>query len=271
MTPFRFGAQGRQLFGAFHAPSGATKSTAILLCNPFGQEALRAQRMFRLLADRMSRNGYPTLRFDYYGTGDSDGECTDADCTDWIADIATADRELLARSGARRSAWIGLGLGATLAAHASSGLPRDLAGLFLWDAIVDTTQYVRDLQHLHDQSFERALPPGFRFQTLTSMRQEDEIVDQLLGFPITARLRDSLVEAGKRPREPIRAERVTLLAADEDHAAVAVTRAWLVGGRNVSHVPVRRWATANFDDLVASGLVYGDVIQTLSGAVGTLP
>lgn len=272
MIPLRFGPAGRALFGGYHPPAGpAAKSTAVLLCSPFGQEALRAQRMLRLLADRLARNGYATLRFDYYGTGDSDGECTEADCQDWIRDIDLAEQELRARSGARRTAWIGLGLGATLATHAATVVSRDLAGLLLWDAIIDTAQYLQNLRQTHDRMFERELPPDFRPEHIAVTRQDDRLVDQLLGFPLTARLLDSLLDVANRPTRAVRADSITLLAAEEDHEAVAALRAWLVSGRNVSHVPVRRWATAEFDDLVASGLVYGDVIQTLGASIGKLP
>jgi hypothetical protein len=62
-----------------HAADPAARAgCAVLLCNPFGQEALRSQRGFRVLADRFARTGCATLGFDYFGTGDSDGDDDDA-------------------------------------------------------------------------------------------------------------------------------------------------------------------------------------------------
>src|SRR5262249_23612523 len=50
-----FGAQ-HQLLGALHRPQRLRpRSTAVLLCNPFGEEASRAHRMFRVLATQLER------------------------------------------------------------------------------------------------------------------------------------------------------------------------------------------------------------------------
>src|SRR5688500_19978584 len=98
VNPFRFGHAGRELFGVYFAPSGrALKRTAVLLCPPFGPEATRSHRLYRVLGERLARLGFGVLRFDYYGTGDSDGEFEEAACADWMRDIAVAERELLAR------------------------------------------------------------------------------------------------------------------------------------------------------------------------------
>jgi hypothetical protein len=52
---------------------------AVLLCNPFGQEAIRCHRAFRLLSARLASSGIPSLRFDYFGTGDSPGNDGEGD------------------------------------------------------------------------------------------------------------------------------------------------------------------------------------------------
>ena len=68
-----FGAS-QQLLGAFHvAQRLQPRSTAVLLCNPFGEEASRSHRTFRVLATQLERTGFSVLRFDYSGTGDSLG------------------------------------------------------------------------------------------------------------------------------------------------------------------------------------------------------
>ena len=83
----------------------------MLLCNPFGEEASRAHRTFRVLATQLERAGYATLRFDYSGTGDSLGESTPPTLDAWLADIGAAAEHLRAASGAQRLAIIGLRLG----------------------------------------------------------------------------------------------------------------------------------------------------------------
>ena len=55
MIPFRFGPAGRQLYGAFHKPdTRIANASAVLLCNPFGQEAVRVHRLYRVLDTQLA-------------------------------------------------------------------------------------------------------------------------------------------------------------------------------------------------------------------------
>ena len=82
MNPFYFGDSSRRLFGIYHPPKGQSpRSHGIVLCCPFGQEYMRSHRAFRQLANLLSRRGFHVFRFDYHGTGDSDGESTEASVT----------------------------------------------------------------------------------------------------------------------------------------------------------------------------------------------
>ena len=74
---------GLHLLGAFHLPQRLQpRRTAVLLCNPFGEEASRAHRTYRVLATQLERAGFPVLRFDYSGTGDSLGRADDVTLDD---------------------------------------------------------------------------------------------------------------------------------------------------------------------------------------------
>ena len=91
IQPFYFGAPERRLFGIFHPTAAASSALpGVLLCPAFGQEAVRAHRMMKVLAERLVRAGHPVLRFDFYGTGDSMGEDIDADLDGWAGDIHVA-------------------------------------------------------------------------------------------------------------------------------------------------------------------------------------
>ena len=136
MQPMRIGTAGRELFATFHPAVGAPARTeAVLICNPFGQESLRANRMLKVVADRLSRSGYPTLRFDYYGSGDSDGDTQEFSCFSAQRDIAVAHAHLARLSGAQRFVWVGLRLGANVAMAASHALESPRAGLLLCDPL----------------------------------------------------------------------------------------------------------------------------------------
>ena len=187
MTPFHFGDSGEELLGTYHPPGPGRKSAgAVLLCNPFGQEAIRAHRTFRVLAERLASNGHPVLRFDYFGTGDSAGSLTDVQLGRWIGDIQMAARELQDMSGAPNSVWIGLGMGATLATlAASSGNPT---ALVLWEPIVSGQAYLQALSASH----KAMLAEDLGSEVLRRRRPGSEEPWDYHGFKISARLHSEI-------------------------------------------------------------------------------
>src|SRR5688572_17337805 len=70
--PLFFGPDERPLFGWLHLPAAGLKG-ALVVCNPFGYEAIYAHRSIRHFAETAAKCGFVTLRFDYEGTGDSAG------------------------------------------------------------------------------------------------------------------------------------------------------------------------------------------------------
>ena len=70
---------GGPLFCCFHPPRGPAQRRAVLLCETLGSERMNFHLAYRHLALRLSYAGYPTLRFDYAGTGDSSGSPRDPD------------------------------------------------------------------------------------------------------------------------------------------------------------------------------------------------
>lgn len=155
----------------------------MLLCNPFGEEANRAHRSYRVLATQLERAGYASLRFDYSGTGDSLGDSADASVAAWVADIASAADRLRAASGAQRIAVVGLRLGGTLAMLASAGALR-LRHLLLWDPVVDGAAYLRELADAHRAYMKSEYGEG----RPDRLRVIDGVPDEALGAPIGPRL-----------------------------------------------------------------------------------
>ncbi|MEX6633174.1 alpha/beta fold hydrolase [Hyphococcus lacteus] len=150
VTPFHFGASERTMFGVYHHPEQRTpRAPAVLLCNPFGEEAIRSFRIFRVLAERLARAGSPVLRFDYFGTGDSAGECSEFSVAGMREDILTAHDELIDLSAKQRCVWAGLGLGASAAYLAALEVRPALAGLVMWDPAISGTDYLDMLLRSH--------------------------------------------------------------------------------------------------------------------------
>jgi hypothetical protein len=58
-VPLRFGGPGGSLFGWYHPPRGAlARAAGIVLCNPLGDDDVRAHRPLRHLAERLSAAGF---------------------------------------------------------------------------------------------------------------------------------------------------------------------------------------------------------------------
>lgn len=121
MVPLEIPAgSGRRLAALHHPPSGARTGRAVLVINPFGQEAVRAHRLLRVLADRLARLGVDVLRVDLHGCGDSSGDDLDGDMTGWQNDVLAAHRWLVEHARAELVGWLGIRLGFAIAWQAAA-------------------------------------------------------------------------------------------------------------------------------------------------------
>jgi dienelactone hydrolase len=121
--PLYFSSCDRQLFAWLH-PASADKrsSVGLVICKPFGFEAMCGHLSVRAFAEAAAEVGVPALRFDYSGAGDSEDLAPGADQLQaWCEDIESAVLELKRRTGVERVCLLGIRLGALLAAIA---LPR---------------------------------------------------------------------------------------------------------------------------------------------------
>ncbi len=137
MNPFFFGTSQRRLFG-IHGPAASRpgKPRAAVLCQPWGDEYIYAHRSLRQLAVRLSLGGLHTLRFDYFGTGDSAGEACDTSVAGMQADVLMAIETLKDLAATEKVSLIGLRAGANVAAGAAASTPGAIEALVLWDPIL---------------------------------------------------------------------------------------------------------------------------------------
>lgn len=181
MTPIRFGPPEKSLYGVFHlAENRRQPNEAVLLCNPFGQEAVRIHRLYRVLAERLARAGIHTLRFDYFATGESGGEDADGTMKTWMEDIHLANQELKNRSRATQITWVGARLGASLSALASATAPLPPSRLLLWDPVTDGSAYLDELTRAHVQAVAASI--------WGTARPKAELSNEVIGFGIGTEL-----------------------------------------------------------------------------------
>lgn len=208
MTPFFFGPMERRLYGVYHPPATAQRTAKqVLLCPPFGQEAVRVQLLQRLLADQLVRQGIHVMRFDYHGTGESTGADNDATLTGWCDDILTAHEELSRRTRAHSTTWLGCRLGGTLAMLASSRGKGTPERIVLWEPILDGPSYLQELGQAHAQ---HSFSPF-----LHTERPAAQVKDEVLGFEVSEAWIRQLQAVTAEQLNPTCAEACVHLASQE--------------------------------------------------------
>jgi pimeloyl-ACP methyl ester carboxylesterase len=116
----------------------------VVFCNPLGYEELCAHRALRHWAGAVAEAGFPALRFDYDGTGNSAGSDNDPNrVSAWLTSIEEAAAGLRARSGVQQIVLLGVRLGGTLAAAAAERAGAH--GLILLAANATGRSYVREV------------------------------------------------------------------------------------------------------------------------------
>jgi len=234
--PVFFGPIGEPLYGCYHLPGGPHHDLGVVLCYPWGQEYLRAHRAFVQLAARLAGRGFPVLRFDYFGCGDSAGDADGGSVERWVADIASASRELRTQPGVRRIGLVGMRLGASLAALAAAG---EADALVLWDPIARGTSYIDELRGMQHQMLRFSHVDAKLGLSGGGEREE------VLGFPLTARQREEievidllalresparrilLLETDTRPENARLREHLASLPTGVEHLEMTERRLWL--------------------------------------------
>lgn len=140
------GPADRPLLSWLTTRRGRLRSTGVVIVSPVGYEWWSSHRAVRSLAEGLATQGYPVLRFDHDGTGDSAGDQWDPGRLDaWRRGVAHAAEELR-RLGAFRLVLIGLRLGATLALLEGRAVGAD--AIVAWSPVVSGRRYRRELRVL---------------------------------------------------------------------------------------------------------------------------
>jgi alpha/beta superfamily hydrolase len=236
--PMFFGPPERALFGWLHRPPpGRAPGAGLVICNPFGNEALCAHRTIRHLSARAANAGFAVLRFNYDGTGDSAGHSFEEQrVAAWVASIHSAADTLKETTGVGRLYLAGFRLGATLAALAC--LARsDVRGLIAIAPVVNGGAYVRELRLL-----QRAIDAR-----RDVLHRDNANFLESAGFLLTAQTQASLKEINltRLPRAPC--ERILILDRAEMPVDLALVPALRKHGGAVDRVAVRGYTEMMLD------------------------
>jgi len=199
--PFFFGPAEAQLFGIYHQPRTRDRraQTGVVICYPIGQEYIRSHAALAALACRLARSGFHVLRFDYGGSGDSQGETCDlATCK---RDVARAVEELRRGAALSRVWLLGLRLGANLAAEAVA-LASNIHGLVLWEPVIRGEPHLAELRGLQSQWVASQCEPA---------GQSNDSGQEILGFWLSGALQKQIQAIDMLDSERPRVTSIVLL------------------------------------------------------------
>lgn len=146
--PQFFGSQHAPIFGLYHEPAaGRMRRSGVVICPPLGEEIFPAHRVLRVLATQLARLGFPVMRFDYLGCGDSWADDLDMTIPTCLESLSSAIARLREQSGCERVVAIGMRFGGTIAGMSAAASPGLFHECVMWDPVLEGDAYVKHLQH----------------------------------------------------------------------------------------------------------------------------
>lgn len=216
--PFFFGRPDRTLLGLHHPSQGVARE-AWLLCAPLLQDAVRCQRALWALATAMAAGDCDVLRFDWFGSGDSDGDSEEMTLSGMFDDLELARVALDQLSPGSPSRCLAL-RSAALPVLAHAARQSRPVHLLLWEPSLNGADLVATWRRQHVEQLQavgRYLndPP-------------DSDPDELTGFRVGAGLLEDLSALDARTLVPPAGSRILVAGWGEQAEAaayVAVLRA----------------------------------------------
>ena len=145
MKPLYLRCGSHEVAAIFEAPAGPAKATGVLIVPPFGWDDQTSYRPRRDWSLALAAAGFPSLRIDLPGTGDSSGNVRDGGLMNAWIEAVTGGIEWLRQAGAARVAVVALGAGGlvTLKSIANGAEVDDLV---IWGMPANGRTFVREFK-----------------------------------------------------------------------------------------------------------------------------
>ncbi len=134
----QFQVEGQAIYGMLHLPERKGRLPAVAMCHGFTGNRIEAHRLFVKKARFLAANGIVALRFDFRGSGESEGEFEQVTVSSEITDALAAIDFLRKQPeiDPDRIGLIGLSLGGCVATCAAARNGK-IRALVLWAAVAD--------------------------------------------------------------------------------------------------------------------------------------
>ena len=213
IVPVYFGPDSG-LYGCYNLAADYRQAPAVLICQPTGHEYERCHRAMRQLAVQAAKNGFSAMRFDYYASGDSAGNCEELSLSGIRLDIQQAIRHCCDKTGVDQLTAVGVRLGATLAAQLASTCP-EIDSLVLYAPVFDGEKLLAEWQG--DQH---------AFYARHSHKLQQPGPGEVLGFSVTEKFQKELRQK-LTPGAPGPALKRVLTLIDEAESDSVLINGWV--------------------------------------------
>lgn len=185
-TALYFDSGEHRLFGWLHQPlTRNTTNLGLVICSPFGYEAMCSHSNLRAFAEAAAERGVPALRFDYRGTGDSADIDPKVDQFDaWTEDVNAAINELQRRTQVERVCLFGIRLGALIATAAAARC-SSVASLMLVAPVINGRRYIRELRMVRMAAQFGAVPGNSFKDSLSDPSLSIDNSIEVSGYPLS--------------------------------------------------------------------------------------
>lgn len=151
--PVVINIDGQKLFGILHRPLHQKKAPAVLMCHGLAGNKTGRFRLYVKLAKELAKKGIASLRIDFRGCGDSDGEFSESTVSGFMKDAHHSLQYLLQHEGidANRIGFFGRSFGAAIAIWAATDY-KNAKSLALWAPLFNTHQWQQQWQLFNEKS-----------------------------------------------------------------------------------------------------------------------
>jgi exosortase A-associated hydrolase 2 len=187
------GKMQQNLLGFIHQPDIQQKSRGLIYLHPFAEEKNCAHSICVGVSRRLARMGYPVMRFDFTGCGDSEGEFEKTNLDQWLQDIKDALRVFKDKTGVREVCLWGLRTGAALAMLAIRQIP-EINHSILWQPVLNLNRFISQMvRHLIIAEFGSETESGTSVKDLINRLESGEPIE-VLGYKISQDLYQSFIK-----------------------------------------------------------------------------
>lgn len=141
---------GQKIFCIFHKPAHLKKYPAVLLCHGLGGHKVGRYRVYVSLAKHLAELGIATLRIDFRGSGDSEGEFHDMTLEGEVSDALEGMKFLQEHKNVdpSRLAIVGRSLGSAVAVITASRFQK-MKSMCLWAPVFDGHAWEEKWKKVH--------------------------------------------------------------------------------------------------------------------------